>query len=399
MPNYKYKAVNDEGKTIESVLMAPDVADVKRQLKELNMLVISVREIKSKKKTKNFNVAVKENVILHYTKQLYTLLKAGIPIVTGLKALREQVKDENFRQVTDAIIQDVEGGSKLSDAFAQFPKIFPPIYINSVRIGEISGTLEETLRYLYSYLEEDAQMKKDVKKAFRYPMFVMIGLLGAFIVFTTTVIPNFLPLFQQSGKELPLPTRILIAMHDYIADYGLLILVAAIVIIAAVVYYVRTPAGRFKFDNLLLRLPIMGEFVRKVNIARFTRLFFTMNKTGISITKAFEIMRETMGNEVYNKELKIIADKISKGEDLSRSVEQSPYFTALLVEMLSIGEKSGSLDEMLESVSEYYSREVADTVKNLTSLIEPIVTVVLGGMILLLALAMFLPMWDMLNIL
>ncbi len=399
MPNYKYKAVNEEGRTIESVLMAPDIPEVKRQLKELNMLVISVREVKSKKNTNLFKLAVKENIVLHFTKQLYTLLKAGIPIVTGLKALREQVKDENFKQVIEIITQDVEGGSKLSDALSQFPKIFPPIYVNSVKIGEVSGTLEETLRYLHSYLEDDAQMKRDVKKAFRYPLFVMIGLVGAFIVFTTTVIPNFMPLFQQSGKELPLPTRILIAMHDYIADYGLLILVATVLLIVGIVYYIRTPAGKLKFDNLLLHLPIMGEFVRKVNIARFTRLFFTMNKTGISITKAFEIMRKTMGNEVYNKELKIIADKISAGEDLSNSVGQSPYFTALLVEMLSIGEKSGSLDEMLASISEYYSREVADTVKNLTSLIEPIVTVVLGGMILLLALAMFLPMWDMLNIL
>ena len=397
MPNFSYKAVNNEGQTVEGVLLAPSADDVKRQLKDMKMLVINIKEVKSKKKTNAFKIHVKEDIIIHFTKQLYTLLKAGVPIVSGLKALKEQSKDENFAEVVDTIMQDIEGGSKLSDSLAQFPKIFPAIYINSVKVGELSGTLEETLLYLYKYLEDDAQMKREVKKAFRYPMFVFLGLIGAFIVFTTTVIPNFLPLFKQSDKELPLPTRILIEIHDIIANYGILIVIVAALLIAAFIYYIRTPRGRFQFDYYLLKLPIVGEFVKKVNIARFTRLFYTMNRTGISISKAFEIMQDTMGNKVFGKELKRITDKISKGEEISSAIGDSPYFTSLLIEMVSIGEKSGSLDDMLASVSEYYHREVGETVANLTSLIEPIVTVVLGGMILLLALAMFLPMWDMLS--
>ncbi len=398
MPNFKYKAVNSDGQTIESMLMAPDKNDVRRQLTEMKMVVVSIQEVKSGKKTNTMKLRVKDAIVLHFTKQLYTLLKAGVPIVASLKALKEQATDDGFKEVIEAITEDIAGGSKLSDALSQFPKIFPTIYINSVMIGEISGTLEETLLYLHKYLEEDTQMRKDVKKAFRYPIFVMIGLIGAFIVFTTTVIPNFIPLFKNTGHELPLPTRILINMHDVIANYGILILLGIILLTIAFIMYKRTPKGKFNIDSLTLKLPIIGEFVQKVNIARFSRLFFTMNRTGISITKAFEIMRKTMENEVYNKELKLIADKINKGEEIAVAIGQSPHFTSLLVEMVSIGEKSGSLDDMLFSVSEYYNREVADTVNNLTALIEPIVTVVLGGMVLLLALAMFLPMWDMMNI-
>lgn len=398
MPNFQYKAVNPEGQTIESVLMAPDMADVKRQLRDMHMVVISVKEVKSAKKSNQFQLSVKDSLVLHFTKQLYTLLKAGVPIVSSLKALKEQSPDEGFKQVIETIHQDIEGGSKFSDALSQFPKIFPNIYINSIKIGEISGTLEETLMYIHDFLESDSKMKKDVKKAFRYPTFVFIGIIGAFIVFTTTVIPNFIPMFEASGAELPLPTRILIGAHDLIANYGLLLLVGLIAAVVGIVMAIRTPKGRFKFDELLLKIPIVGGFIMKVNVSRFAKLFYTMNKTGISITKAFEIMMQTMENKVYNKELGVIADKISKGEKIADSIAHSPYFTSLLVEMISIGEKSGSLDDMLKSVSDYYNREVSDTVANMTSLIEPIVTVVMGGMILLLALAMFMPMWDMLNL-
>jgi len=398
MPNYEYKALNPEGRTLTSVLMAPDLNDVKRQLQDMQMVVISIKEIKSSKTTDHFKLNVKESLVLHFTKQVYTLLKAGVPIVSSLRALREQMQDEGFKQIIETIQQDIEGGSKLSDALSQFPKVFPSIYINSVRVGEISGTLEETLLYIHDYLETDSKMRKDVKKAFRYPMFVMIGLIGAFVVFTTTVIPSFIPMFESLGAELPLPTRILVFLHDVIANYGLIILVVIIASVTGIIMAIRTPKGKFKFDSLLLNLPIMGPFVQKVNVSRFAKLFFTMNKTGINITKAFDIMQQTMDNRVYHQELGLIAEKISKGEKIADSIAQSPYFTSLLVEMVAIGEKSGSLDDMLYSVSEYYNREVADTVENMTALIEPVITVLLGGMILVLALAMFLPMWDMMSI-
>jgi len=399
MPNYKYKAVNPEGKTIESVLLAPSLSDVKSRLREMNMVIISVTEVKADKKPGKISMRVKEATIHHFTKQLYTLLKAGVPILSSLRALKEQTPDENFKEIIEAIVQDVEGGSKLSDALNQFPKVFPPIYINSVKVGEVSGTLEDTLKYLYEYMQQESQMKKDVKKAFRYPMFVMIGLIGAFIVFTTTVIPNFLPMFQSSGSELPLPTKILLVMYDLVTEYGLLLLFVIIGLVGAFIMYGRTPVGKYNIEQFVMKLPVMGEFVKKVNVARFAKLFFTMNKTGLSITRAFDIMQETIENTVFSKEIGIISEKINRGQEISTSLAQSPYFTSLLVEMVSIGEKSGSLDDMLQSVSDYYNKEVAETVANMTSLIEPIVTVVMGGMVLLLALAMFLPMWEMMNVL
>ncbi|HGY55823.1 MAG TPA: type II secretion system F family protein [Caldithrix abyssi] len=398
MPNFKYKAISTDGKQIESVLLAADKNDVMRQLKELGMTVIAVNEMKSAKSTDPLRISVKENVVIHFTKQLHTLLKAGLPIITSLRAIRQQATDEGFKDVIESVTRDIEQGSKLSDALGRYPKIFPQIFISSIKIGEVSGTLEETLLYLYRFLERDSRIRRDVKKAFRYPIFVFTGLLGAFVVFTTMVIPNFIPMFEARGVELPLPTKILMGMYYLITDYGILLLLFIVALGAGIYFYARTPAGRYKIDSLLLQIPIMGMFIRKVNLARFSQLFYTMNRTGIAITQTFEIMQRTMENEVYNKELGIIADKITKGEEIAKSLQQSPVFTPLMVEMVSIGEKSGSLDEMLANVAEYYNQEVSDTVANLTSLIEPIITVGLGGMILLLALALFLPMWDMMNI-
>lgn len=399
MPNFKYKAINQEGKVIESVLVAPDEKDVNRQLVEMQMIPIAITQLKSRKTTGKLGLQIKETIVIMFTRQLYTLLKAGVPIVSSLNAVKEQTSDSNFKAITEAIVRDIEQGSKLSDALSQYPKVFPVIYSNSIKIGEVSGTLEETLQYLYKYMEDDAKIRSEVKKALRYPMFVLIGIIGAFVVFTTTVIPNFIPLFKSSGAELPLPTQILISIHDIIAGYWYIIIAVTVLVIVGFILYIRTPAGRFQFDLYSLRAPILGNFMQKVFISRFAKLFYTMNRTGITITRAFAIMQETMGNEVYHKELKLIADKIMKGEGIANSIRQSPYFTSLLVEMVAIGEKSGALDDMLFSISQYYDQEVSDSVKNLTSLIEPAVTILLGGMILILALAMFLPMWEMMKLL
>jgi len=398
MPNFKYKAVNQEGRTIESVMLAPDEDDVIRQLERQNMMPVSIKRYEAEKQTAPVGGSVKMATILMFTKQLHTLLKAGIPIVAGLNTIRMQQPDPKFKKMIEFITRDIEQGSKLSAALSQFPKAFPQIFINSIKVGEVSGTLEESLSQLHTFLEKDTNMKKSVKKAMRYPITVILGIIAAFAVFMTVVIPNFIPLFENSGQELPLPTVILIGMHDILMNYGLLVTVFIIALIVGIYFYGKTPKGRFNIDLLSLQLPVFGDFIRKVNISRFASLFYTMNRTGIPILKSFEIMEEAMENMVYSKELQIVADKLTKGEEISASLQQSPYFTSLLVEMVSIGEKSGSLDDMLNNVSQFYEQEVSETVENMTALIEPIVTVVLGGMILLLALALFMPMWDMMSL-
>ncbi len=398
MPNFLYKAVTDTGRVIEDEIVAPSESEVIAQLQKLRLTPV---EIKTKSPAERRKASSRKKVnpktVILFTKQLYTLLKAGVPILVSLNAIKEQNNDPSFQFLVDQIAEEVEQGNSFSNALAQFPRVFPVLYINSVKVGEMSGTLEETLLYLYKYLEEELEIKQNVKKAMRYPMLVISGLLVAFVIFTTFVIPKFIPIFQASGLELPLPTRVMIGLYYLISSYGLFLLLGIIALIAGAVLYVRTPKGRYQYHKLLLKLPIFGELIRKVSISRFAKVFHTMNRTGIPVVKAFETLQETMENEVYRRELGMVLERIKEGERIATALRKSPYFTPFVVEMISIGEKSGALDDMLESVSNYYDLEVSETVKNMTSLIEPIVSVALGGMVLILALAIFLPMWDMMS--
>lgn len=398
MPNFKYKAYNAEGKLVESTILASTEDDVVRQLDELNMIPVSIEKVESKAGKKKIKMSVKDDAVLMFTKQLATMLRAGIPMLLALQTVRDQTKDENFKHVIDTIRKDIEQGSKFSDALSQFPKIFSDIYVNAIRVGEISGTLEDALQYMHQYMEKDIKMRSDVKKAFRYPMFVVIGLIGAFFVFVTTVIPNFIPMFEGTGHALPLPTRILLGIYSLLTKYGFFTFIFLAAITGAAIYYFRKPKGRYWLDENLLKVPVLGTFLQKVIIARFARLFYTMNRTGVNITETLEIIQKSIGNMFYAKEIEKLYDSIVKGESLAEGMKKSGQFPELLIDMVSIGEKSGSLDDMLLSVSNFYEEEVSDMVENMSSLIEPIITVVLGGMVLLLALALFLPMWEMMNI-
>ncbi len=398
MPNYKYKAINHEGKVVESVILATSPKVVVQQLQKLNMTAVSIKKHREKSRKKKISVKVPVKTLLMFTKQLHTLLRAGIPIITCLTVIQEQTEEIGFKKLLGAVMADVGEGSKLSVALGQFPKVFPPLYINSIRVGEVSGTLEDALAQLSSFMEEDDRIKKEVKKALRYPTIVVIALIGAFFLFVTLIVPNFIPIFKMSGNELPLPTRILLGVYTVLTSYGWLVALIAVGAVLAIGMYIKTPQGKYRLDLIKLKLPVMGALVRKLNISRFAKLLHTMNSTGISIIKSFEIIKDTLDNEVYKDEVGKIQERITKGEAIAASLKQSPYFDNLLVIMTSIGEKSGALDDMLGNVSEYYYREVSDTVDKLTSLIEPMVTVVLGAMMLFLALAIFLPMWDMMSI-
>jgi len=398
MPNFKYKAITPEGEVLENTLVAPTEMDVIQELKKLNMVPIQVSQANAEKGKKKLKGKVKTKTLILFTKQLYTLLNAGIPIISSLNAIKEQTSDPYFKQIVETVINDVEQGSRFSDALAQFSKVFPPLYINSVKVGEVSGTLEDTLSYLHTYLEEEETIRKNVKKALRYPVIVVLGLISAFVVFVTIVIPSFIPIFEMSEKELPLPTKLLLGIYYLLSNYGFPILIGVVAIVVALVFYIKTPKGRFQFDKILLKLPILGELLQYVNISRFSKIFYTMNKTGIPVIQSLEILQDTMENMVFKKEIGMILERIKRGEGIANSLKQSPFFSTFVVEMISIGEKSGSLDEMLYNVSNYYDREVSEKVANMTSLIEPVVTVALGAMVLILALAIFLPMWDMMSL-
>jgi type II secretory pathway component PulF len=398
MPTFKYRAINPEGKMLDSTITASDRNELIRQLEKLGLIPVKIQERAMARGVKRkFGTKVKTQSVILFTKQLYTLLKSGIPILASLNAIKEQNPDPSFKQMVEIIAQDIEQGGKLSEALGKFSKVFPPIYINSVRVGEVSGTLDSTLVYLYQYLEQEVKVRKNVKRAFRYPVLVICALIVAFIVLITMVVPAFIPIFESFSMELPLPTRILIGLYEVIQNYWIFLILGFVGILMGLYFYKKTPGGKYQIDRFLLNLPIMGNLLMKVSISRFAKIFYTMNRTGVPVINTFELLKNNLENEVFSREMSTILSKIKRGQGIANSLSQSPLFTPFIVEMVAIGEKAGSLDEMLDSVSEYYDSEVNETIDSMTSMIEPVVTVLLGGMVLIFALAIFLPMWDLIS--
>lgn len=398
MPAFQYTAIDHEGNQIQGVILASNEDEGLQQLKKQTLIPIKLEEKTVKRAKSSFShIKIKNADIANFTKQLQTLLKAGIPLVNCLNVLKKQTTDPDWEQIISLIACDVEQGGKFSDALAKFPKAFTVTYINCIKVAEVSGGLEDILTYLYEYIKQADQAKQNVKKALRYPLFVLFALGFAFVIFMTMVVPNFLPLFGGDIQTLPLPTRILIKLNTGFTEYGIHFLLILTGIVLALYFYYRSPGGRLKIDKLLLHAPLIGQVLINFNLAVFTKLFFTMNHAGIPIIETIKIIQESIQNKIFRKELVLLSEKIRNGYKMASSLEQSPYFSSSLVEMIAIGEKSGSLDEMLKSAADYYDNEVSTSVESMTAMMEPIITAALGIIVLFLASALFLPMWDIIG--
>lgn len=398
MPIYEYKALNKKNIEVEDVIEAVNEAEAIQTLQSMGFTPISV----TKKKVQIgsslfgdlFTPKVKTQTLIQFTRQLRTMLSAGIPLLEALEVLEKQTEDKYFKQILTNIKKEVASGNQLSSALEQFPKVFSRLYVNSVRIGEVTGNVDDILKRLEEFIVFDEKTKKNVKKALRYPSIVLTGVIGAVFFFSMYVIPKFKPLFALSKTGIPLPTKIVLAFSDFTLHYGYVLLLMVLLAVGGLLYYKRTPTGKFNWDKFLLHLPIFGEIVQMVELTRFTKTFQTLNKSGIPVVEAFETIIETIDNEVYRGEIKKVLDGLKNGEGIAPSMQKSEYFTQMVIQMVAIGEKAGSLDEMLGIISQFYDEEVENRVSGLTAMIEPLVTVVMGAIVLVLILALFLPMWN-----
>ena len=362
---------------------------------------VTVKEKKSSSREKGsgteitlFKKKIKSEEILLFTRELVTLLKAGVPMLTALEALASQSGDE-LGEVLDDIYVKVMSGKSFSQALGEHPKVFSKMYVSSVYAGETSGSLDEVLDRLVSVIKHDEETKKKVKSAMRYPMFVMGAMVIAMYIMMTQVVPKFGDIFSGMGMELPLTTRILMGISEFAQSYGLAILGVAAAGIAGMQLFRKTDNGRLWYDTQMLKLPIVGDLALKSTMARFTKMFETLNKSGLPILQTLETVAGAVGNAAVEKLLNQVALGIEKGQGISGSMKKHGLFPPMVTRMISIGEQSGSLDQMLGSVAEHYDMEVEHAIKGLTGMIEPILTVVIGGAVIVMALGIFMPMWGM----
>lgn len=398
MPEYSYKAVNNQGKVIEDTLEAPNVKVVSEKLDKLGYIPIKIKEQKSK----NFEFfsskeKVKHEEVVMFTKQLNTLLRAGVSFLTSLEALTEQASSETMRKVIQDLYVSVESGKSFSEALVGHSNIFNKLFISSVRAGEISGQMEDVLDRMTTVMEYDKETKDKIKSALRYPIIVVCALAIAFIVLILLVVPKFTAMFAKMGADLPIPTRILIGMNDLIQGYGLIILPIIIVLVVVFFKWKSSEKGSKIWDARLLKFPVIGDLILKNCMSRFSRMFETLNRSGLPILQTFEIVAETVGNSAIGDEILNISKGVERGEGIARPLKRSGLFPPMVVRMIAIGEQSGSLDEMLANVSKHYDVEVDFAVKKMSSMIEPLLTLTIGIFILFLALSIFLPMWNMMD--
>ncbi len=399
MPVFEYTARNAAtGQIMKGTLDVPSRDDVLKHIKQQKMIVVNVRE---QPKQLSFGALGKKGIktrdIVIFTRQFATMINSGLPLVQSLDILAKQTENAALADVTKQVVFDVESGHTLADAFSKHPKAFTDLYVNMVAAGEAGGILDTILMRLATFLEKSDALIRKVKGAMVYPgvIFSVAGI--AVAVLLIFVIPTFQKMFASVNMELPLPTRIVIAMSDFLINYWW----ALIAIIAGIVYaikqYYKTPDGRLRLDQMLLNAPVLGDMLRKSAVSRFTRTLGTLISSGVSILDGLEITAKTAGNRVIHDAVMASRNSIAGGDTIAAPLEKSKVFPPMVISMIAVGEQTGGLDEMLTKIADFYDEEVDVAVGALLSLMEPMMIVVLGVIVGGMVVAMYLPIFDMMN--
>ena len=333
--------------------------------------------------------------LLLFSRQLHTLLKSGVPILRALAGLQESAPNQRMKQTLQQVRQSLGSGLDLSMAMAQHSAVFDGFYVALVRVGEMTGRLDEVFMRLFHHIEFEMFMGQQIKSALRYPMFVMIAMAAGIGVINVMVIPAFATVFKSFGAELPLATRILMATSSFTIEYGWALVLGGIAGIWLLRRWVATPAGRLTWDRLKLRLPLAGKIIRKGMLARFARSFALSLKSGVPVEQALSVVAATVENAHIGQKVEGMRESVERGESILRAAAAAGVFTPIVLQMIAVGEETGAVDELMDEVAELYTNEVQYELKTLGQQIEPIMIIFLGVMVLVLAMGVFLPVWDL----
>lgn len=403
MAEFNYIGRDKNGQQQTGTIEANNTAHVAEQLSRRNIIPITIKPKQGKaQKTSDIDIGellqpktVRAVDMIMFCRQMYALMRSGVPILKAIRGLSESTKSNVLRDVLTDINAQLERGITLSSAMHSHPKVFSKLVTSIVHVGENTGQLDESFAKLAQYLEREDETKKNIKQAMRYPSFVVISLVIAMFVLNIFVIPVFADMFAQFKTELPLPTRILMASSNFFVDYWPIMLVIIFGSVFVVKQSLATEAGRYKWDKLKLRIPLVGNIFERSYLARFAHSFAIVLRAGVPITQGLNLTSDAISNSYMGGKVKEMRMKVEKGETLLRTATNSLLFTPLVLQMIAVGEETGRIDELLEEVASFYEREVDYDLKTLTDRIEPILIGLMACIVLMLALGIFLPMWDM----
>ena len=402
MPFFAYKARNARGELMQGVLEGPDSGAVADQLFNTGVTPIEITVTQKavaangeswlsrllEKKVTSMDVQL-------FSRQLYTLLKSGVPIMRGLAGLQESAVSKSFGKVIKDLRESLDSGRELSAAMRRHPEVFSPFYLSMVRVGEMTGRLEEVFLRLFDHLEFDRDMRERVKTATRYPSFVVMAMVAAMVVVNMFVIPAFVGVFKSLHAELPLMTRILIGTSNFTVRYWPMMAVAAVAGVWGFRAWVGTQRGLYQWDKFKLKIPVAGKIILKATMARFARSFALANRSGVPIVQGLTVVSQTVDNAYLCARVEQMRDGVERGDSILRTAAAAGVFTPVVLQMIAVGEESGSIDDLMDEIAQMYEREVDYELKTLSAQIEPILIVFLGIMVLVLALGIFLPIWDL----
>ena len=397
MPMFEYTARSQTGQIQKGQMDVASKDDVSSYLRKNRLILVSVREAPKQIKLSMGGPRVKTRDVVIFTRQFATMINAGLPLVQSLNILAAQTENKTLAEITRAVVYDVESGNTLADAFSKHPKGFSQLYVNMVAAGEAGGILDTILLRLATFLEKNDALVRKVKGAMIYPGVIMTVAGGAITVLLVFVIPTFQNMFASANLELPLPTRVVIGMSNFLIGYWWAILLGIGGIIFAIRSYYATAPGRLQLDSLLLRAPVLGDVIRKSAVSRFTRTLGTLVSSGVSILEGLEITAKTAGNQVVHDAVMLSRQSIAGGETIAAPLEKSKVFPPMVISMIAVGEQTGGLDEMLSKIADFYDEEVDVAVSALVSLMEPAMIVLLGVIVGGMVIAMYLPIFDMMN--
>jgi len=369
---------------------------VERVLRQNRIMVSSINK-KAAELQIRFGTGIKKVEISRFTRQFATMIGAGLPMVQCLEILAAQMENKELAKIVSQVREAVQGGATLSEAMSRHPKVFDQLYTNMVEAGEIGGALDAILVRLAVYREKADQLIRKVKGAMIYPAVIVVVATAVTVGMLTFIVPTFAKMFGGLGAELPAPTQVVLQISHFLQANFLYLFLGTLALGGGVAYWKRTPSGKLNYDRIMLRLPVLGNLVRKSSVARFTRTLGTLLASGVSILEALEITAKTAGNQVIANAINRSVMAIAEGDTITGPLKESGVFPPMVTQMIQVGEKTGGLDDMLNKISDFYDEEVDEAVSALTSVIEPIIIVVMGVVIGGILVAMYLPMFDIIG--
>lgn len=405
MPRFSYTGRTAGGERAQGLLDADSAADCAASLLRNGIIPIDIHESgrgerrhASHARFGLFEQRIKPIDVQLFSRQLYTLMRAGVPILRALSGLIESTSNPAFARVIASLKATLEAGRDLSTAMRQHPEAFSPFYIAMVRVGESTGRLDDIFLRLFDYLENERETRARLKEALRYPSFVAIAMVVAVAVINVFVIPAFAKVYASFNAELPLMTRVLIESSRLTLDYGGFLLAGGVLAMAAFRVWRATDNGRLAWDRFKLRLPITGSLILRSTLARFARTFALSMKSGIPVAQAFTVVAEVTDNAWVALRVEQMRNGVERGESILRTAQASNVFNPVVLQMIAVGEETGAIDELMDEVADMYEREVDYEIKTLSARIEPLIIAAMGGIVLVLALGVFLPMWDLASV-